>query len=110
MKWKVKASICSALILFAVLSVTAVAGQLDRIMPGEAQMASLLDGDDEIHYVLREQDGFVAIFQEGFGDEPAVVTDIEAKTLRQVDRELLRLGIPVKNREELMMLLEDLGS
>lgn len=111
MKWKVKAGFLSAFLVAALLTAAAAAGQLEKISPRQAQMAGMFEGvEGEINYMVGEKDGFVVIFQAGFGDEPAVITDIEARTLRQGDRALLDQGIPVRTREELMMLLEDLGS
>ena len=41
---------------------------------------------------------------------PLTVTEIEASSLRETDRSLLKEGVAVRTREELMALLEDLGS
>ena len=43
-------------------------------------------------------------------DGETVPTDIPTPSLREEDRRLLAEGIPAGSREELMMLLEDLGS
>ena len=60
-------------------------------------------------FVLREFEGRVAVFSPG-RDMPLSVTGIELSTLRKQDRELLFEGLAAGNREELLMLLEDLGS
>ena len=38
------------------------------------------------------------------------VTGIELKGLRKVDQAMIREGLPVKSMQELLQLLEDLGS
>ena len=41
---------------------------------------------------------------------PMTLTDIEVGTLREADRQILNTGLAVADREELLTLLEDLGS
>ena len=60
-------------------------------------------------YYLKASGGYVAVYS-GLNDLSPRITDIEVSALRRADRALLELGIPVKNREELLSLLEDLGS
>ena len=45
-----------------------------------------------------------------FMDSALTVTPIETACLRTADRAMLRGGIPVESEDELLMLLEDLGS
>lgn len=59
-------------------------------------------------FVLGEYEGRLAIF--GQSKEPISVTEIELDGLRAADREKVQEGIPVTTREELVSLLEDLGS
>lgn len=61
-------------------------------------------------YLLREYDGFIAVYSFGDDDEPMTVTDIEVCTLNDNDRQMLRNGITAENKAELISLLEDLGS
>ena len=61
-------------------------------------------------YVLAEYGGSVAIFERGNRETPLQVTDIELDRLRAADRAMIETGVPVSGREELMTLLEDLGS
>ena len=63
----------------------------------------------EAEYVLREYDGCVAVFAAG-EKKPVTLTDIEVRSLRRADRELLSAGLPCAGREEVLALLEDLGS
>lgn len=60
-------------------------------------------------FVLREYEGRVAVFSPG-REMPLSVTTIELETLREQDRKLLLEGLAAEDREELLMLLEDLGS
>ena len=59
---------------------------------------------------LRESGGYVAVFETGRSREPLRVTRIELKCLRAADRAMVEAGIPVLSRQELLQLLEDLGS
>ena len=61
-------------------------------------------------YVLADYGGSVAIFDGGNTEAPVQVTDIELDTLRAADRKLIETGVPVSTKEELMALLEDIGS
>ena len=61
-------------------------------------------------YVLRDCGGNVAVYDAASLRIPLRVTDIETAYLRQTDRELLEQGLAVSSEEELLMLLEDLGS
>ena len=60
-------------------------------------------------YLVKACDGFVGVYYSG-EDYPAVITDISLDNLRQYDRELVVSGLEAENREQLMMILEDLGS
>ena len=61
-------------------------------------------------YVLGEENGNVAIYGGNDRKHPLAVTEIELAGLREADRKLLADGLPVKSREELAQILEDLGS
>ena len=61
-------------------------------------------------YVLAAYGGSVAVFERGDRESPLEVTDIELARLRAADRAMIETGVPVSDREELMALLEDLGS
>ncbi len=60
-------------------------------------------------FTLCARNGCVAVLDPALG-ETAVVTDIELATLREADRKLIEAGLPVASREQLLALLEDLGS
>ncbi len=69
-------------------------------MPAEAGAKSA--------YVLRENGGYVAVYESGSPGVPIEITDIEVHELREHDQELLRAGLGAEDREALLMLLEDL--
>ena len=60
--------------------------------------------------VLASYNGRVSVFDSGDMKTPLEVTDINLSTLREADRSQLEAGLEVSSREELMSLLEDLGS
>jgi hypothetical protein len=104
MKSRAKMYLCSALAVLALVS-AATAGATAR---GVGQSAGF-DGAGS-GYVLRDLDGYIAVYFEGFDKAPAAVTDIELRQLPPADREALAEGMHVNSREELLLLLEDLGS
>ena len=65
--------------------------------------------DEDAEFILREYDGCVAVFAAG-GHTPLSTTDIQVRTLRAADRQLLHSGLPCEDRDEVLTLLEDLGS
>ena len=65
---------------------------------------------EEAEFVLREYDGCIGVFSPQSEDGPITVTDIELRSLREADREIVRNGLAVADREELLSLLEDFGS
>lgn len=60
--------------------------------------------------VLGSFDERVAVFDSGDLRNPLQITEIDLNTLRSGDRALIEAGMTVASREELMLLLEDLGS
>ena len=66
------------------------------------------DGGTELY--LAGYEGSVAVFEGGDRKTPLQVTDIALGSLRDSDRTLIEQGYPVDSREELLSLLEDLGS
>ena len=73
--------------------------------------AQFMDSASLAEYYLRDSGGHVAVFSSRRGNKtPLAVTPIETACLRTADRAMLRGGIPVESEDELLMLLEDLGS
>jgi len=60
-------------------------------------------------YALCARNGYLAVLDPELGTVP-VLTDIALAGLRDADRQLVETGIHVETREELLSLLEDLGS
>jgi len=60
-------------------------------------------------YRLGEHNGLLAVYS-GEDTEPVTVTDIALSSLRQADRDMISRGIAASSQEELLSLLEDLGS
>lgn len=52
----------------------------------------------------------MSVFASDADRKPLQVTGIEVAGLRRADQELLRGGITVGSQEQLLLLLEDLGS
>ena len=53
--------------------------------------------------------GCVAVFAAG-ESSPMTTTGIDVRSLREADRALLLSGLPCADRDEVLTLLEDLGS
>lgn len=62
---------------------------------------------DAVCFVLREYDGHIALLEEGV-DEPLAVYKTTIDSLYPADAELLKEGIRLCSRSELMRLIEDL--
>ena len=77
--------------------------------PGADAPATSYDGA-QAEYILRDYEGYVSVFASDADRKPLQVTGIEVAGLRRADQELLRGGITVGSQEQLLLLLEDLGS
>ena len=89
----------------AVRSITGPAGAAEE---PESGIVWPQDAEDA-EFILREYDGCVAVFAAG-ESRPITMTDISVRSLREADRALLSAGLPAANRDEVLTLLEDLGS
>lgn len=65
---------------------------------------------DSAQYCLRDCDGYIAVFSARETGAPIEVTDIETERLNDNDKKLLSVGIFVRDRVEVIRLLEDFGS
>ena len=61
-------------------------------------------------FFLRQEGDYVAVYPARHDREALKVTGIELRALRKVDQAMIREGLPVKSLQELLQLLEDLGS
>lgn len=93
----------------ALTAYRSIRSPLESALPVELYR-SLTGGVSEARYVLRAQDGRVAVYPNRRGAGPESVTAIELDTLRTADRAMLQRGIPAADRQSLLQLLEDLGS
>lgn len=103
MKYRLR-KLCALLALLCALGCSAFA------VSGTVASQDAAASADVNRYVLRDFDGYVAVFIENQPDSPMTVTDIQVRTLRQADKELLEMGLKVATHERLMMTLEDLCS
>lgn len=62
-----------------------------------------------VEFVLRDFNGYVSVFAPGSDREPVQITAIRTGSLREADQKLLQGGLTVGSREQLLLLLEDLG-
>ncbi len=60
-------------------------------------------------FVLRDYEGYVSVFSPASPDDPLQITAIRTGQLRRADQKLLQGGLTVGSREQLLLLLEDLG-
>lgn len=110
MKIKVKIAIIGMLVLLAAfLCAFAIIDSVRFEQTGTA-VSCLSENQEATCYVLRDYEGYVAIYVENEPSRPMTVTDIQVSTLREVDKKLLETGLKLYSREKLMMTLEDLGS
>ena len=65
--------------------------------------------DHQPGYWVRETEGFIGVYYKGRG-HPVFISHIPLASLRGQDRADVEKGISVATRQELIELLEDLGS
>lgn len=101
LRWKLAVGMLLA--VFAALSLVSVLGSLGAL-PTSAPAA-----EDE-GYLLREYEGYVAVWYPAGATSPAMVTDIRTSDLPLADRAELREGVPAADRGAVMRLLEDFAA
>ena len=110
---KLKAALLLCLMAAAALALGGAWRSLHRtgapVLPEEIA-ARFAGREESAAYFLRDDAGRVAVYEGRRSREPLAVTAIETSNLRTADRTLLRQGIPVEDGDELLHLLEDLGS
>lgn len=111
MKKYIRPAVLAALIIVAgIMSTNAVKSIASQSMTDTVVPTELIKASVSAEYYLRDYDGVIAVFKSADAARPIETTEIETETLNDVDRELLRRGIPAENRQELLMLLEDFSS
>lgn len=81
----------------------------DRRLPTEIYARFARNADSALYFLRRDGD-YVAVYPSGRAREPMEVTGIELQSLRRADLAMIEAGLPVSSRQELLQLLEDLGS
>ena len=109
MKSKFKMAIIGVLCLFTVFLAAFVIVDFVKANDGGEAVTAMAESG-ETCYVLRDYEGYVAIFVENDPTCPMTVTDIQVSTLRALDKTLLETGMKIYSRERLIMTLEDIGS
>jgi hypothetical protein len=100
-----------AMVSLALVSLWGAAGTIrrqDAKIPAEV-WARYQAKSGRAQYLLREKDGYVAVYRSG-ENRPERMTQIETPLLRRADRAMLEKGIPAEDLGEVLSLLEDLGS
>lgn len=95
----------AALTICAVLAAVHTAGTF----PGQEQTEPQSYDGARAAYVLRDFEGYVSVFAPDEDPQPLQITSIPTESLRDRDRDMLRSGLTVGSREQLLMLLEDLS-
>lgn len=92
----------------AVHSFAAVSQSAPAPLP-PPQVAAQYRDFETAAYILKERDGYVAVFSSN-SETPLQITGIPVAGLPSADRALLAEGITAADRSALLRLLEDLGS
>lgn len=82
----------------------------NNTVPTVIDNASVDKDNTDAEYYLRDCSGYIAVFKGARSNTPIEITEIETETLNNVDRQLLKDGIPAVDKNELLMLLEDFSS
>lgn len=102
-------SCCAVVLVLAVISfLLPVMGNRTPTEPSssapvESSSGSMSSGEQ---YTIKEYQGNIAVYMNGV-DRPFRITDVDVRTLPQLDQERLKSGIQVSGAEELNRLLED---
>jgi len=104
---KIRLAFACFLAIAAIVTCAVVTVQIATARGETIQTMSQVQEDEG--YLLKAYEGYVGVYYSG-EDYPALITDISLDTLRAHDRELMEAGYQVANRDELMKVLEDLGS
>lgn len=109
MKIAVLAVLCVTAVVMTVGAVKSIAAPEKENNPPEIISNASVENKNAEYY-LRDCSGYVAVFKGANSSTPIEITEIETETLNNVDRKLLKQGIPAENKSELLMLLEDFSS
>lgn len=94
-------------VVIAALTIIYLPKQEPSITPDPNQsMTSQLDKLEEIEYVIKEHNGYVAVFTEN-QIEPDIILDVKVRLLPLYDQGQLEQGVPIKGYSALTAALED---
>lgn len=113
MKMRIRAALLVLLAMTAAFTAAEAYSSLqptENDWPPEEMFTALFGPAEEAEYYLKSCDGFVAVYNGVRARSPESVTAIETSGLRGTDKAMLERGIPVVDKETLLVLLEDLGS
>ena len=110
MNTKLKIALAGVLFMAMILLSAFVIADFVAAEDGGEAVGCMAESSERICYVLRDYEGYIAIFVENDAARPMTVTDIQTSTLRELDRKLLETGLKLYSHETLMMTLEDLSS
>lgn len=102
-----KLAVTAALCVCAVIAAARCAESFRNVRQEAAPVS--VDGA-RAEFVVRDWKGYVSVFRPDDRREPLQITGIETGSLRSSDQALLEGGLTVGSREQLLMLLEDLGT
>ena len=103
MRLRLKVALCVLLVIFAAMSLISVLSGLG-VLPTAAPASA--DGA----YLLREWEGYIAVFCPPGAETPTTITDIRVRSLPLSDRLSLTGGVSAADYREVVRLLEDYGS
>lgn len=77
--------------------------EVQRFTPTEIVLYKEIDGFCDEHYLLKEKDGYIAVYKLDEKDEPALIetTDISTEYLTEQDLEEIKNGIKIFSKSEL---------
>ena len=84
----------------------AAGASLPELLVPRERVVRTPDSEREPAYILREWEGYIAVFIEG-ESEPQIVLEQQVRFLPDIDRMHLQKGISVSSRAELTALIED---
>lgn len=86
--------------------------ELTSFSEKEFTLYRVIEANCDDHYVLKDEDGYIAVYAELTDEIKNLVekTEIDVNSLREEDRIDLSEGIRIYGKEELTSLMEDFGS
>lgn len=85
---------------------------IKKFSPEEIVITKTIPGKCRNHFIVKEKDGFVAVYYQQAIDGISLkeVTPLLTKNLPQKEKERLKEGIKIESQQELAQTLEDLGN